>query len=237
MAPSSPSPSGSLAGLHGLLTSRYGPLVSVHSSASVREALAETNGLSAAQLLAPAGERVQLNGTMIGCLRFFQCFFSFDADLGLLPRSKKRKQKTRKRKKKKQSPSAPLATRPTASETSACALSTPTRSPRRIMAATENKTTMRKRPRAPPTSSPSSRRRRRRRACSAAAQTRGSRTPWRRRTPGLPSTRCPGSTRGPRGSSGRRAGGAAAAGGGGRGDNSSSSSGKRGAAAAAAAAP
>jgi hypothetical protein len=61
-----PSPSTSLARLHRLLASRYGPLVSVHSSASVRDALAEADGLSPAQLLAPAGERVQLNGTMVG---------------------------------------------------------------------------------------------------------------------------------------------------------------------------
>lgn len=60
----------SLARLHRLLTSRYGPLVSVHSSASVRDALAETSGLSVAQLLAPAGERVQLNGTIIGGIDF-----------------------------------------------------------------------------------------------------------------------------------------------------------------------
>lgn len=64
MASSPSTPSTSLARLHALLTSRYGPLISVYSSASVRDDLAETNGLSAAQLLAPAGERVQLNGTM-----------------------------------------------------------------------------------------------------------------------------------------------------------------------------
>ena len=64
---SPPSTSTSLARLHRLLTSRYGPLISVHSSASVRGTLSETCSLSAAQLLAPAGERVQLNGT--GCDR------------------------------------------------------------------------------------------------------------------------------------------------------------------------
>ena len=84
MAPPSSSPSTSLARLHGLLTSRYGPLVAVHSSASVREALAEANGLSPAQLLAPAGERVQLNGTIIvGCLKKISMLFVFRRDLGL----------------------------------------------------------------------------------------------------------------------------------------------------------
>ena len=71
--PSSSTPSSSLARLHALLTSRYGPLVSVHSSRGVRESLASSSGLSPAQLLAPAGERVQLNGTLIDLIFSFQC--------------------------------------------------------------------------------------------------------------------------------------------------------------------